>query len=148
MDDRIVKLYTDGACSGNPGPGGYCAVLKYGEHRKELTGGDGRTTNNRMELTAVLEGLKALKKPCDVFVYTDSRYITDAVNKNWLPNWKKKGWRNSANEPTPNVDLWEGLLPLLETHRVRFEWIKGHKGHKENEYCDKKAVEMSKKFSL
>jgi len=141
---KQVSLYTDGACSGNPGPGGWGAILRFGGHEKELCGGDKATTNNRMELTAVIEGLCALKEPCEVLVTTDSRYVVDAVQKKWLYGWKKRGWKNSQNDPTPNVDLWERLLPLLDTHKVTFHWIRGHSGHPENERCDALAVAQYK----
>ncbi len=139
-------LYTDGACSGNPGPGGFCAILVFGEKEKEIVGGSEQTTNNRMELSAVIEGLLALKEPCSVTVVTDSKYVSDAVSKRWLYGWKQKGWKNSAGKPTPNVDLWEKLLPLLKLHDVTFKWIKGHAGHPYNERCDVLAVEYYKKF--
>jgi ribonuclease HI len=141
---KEVKLYTDGACSGNPGPGGWGAILRYGTHEKELSGGAPDTTNNRMELTGVIEGLSALREPCKVLVTTDSRYIVDAIEKNWLYGWKRKGWKNSKGDPTPNVDLWEKLLPLLRSHDVTFNWIRGHNGHLENERCDQLAVEQSR----
>ncbi len=142
---KNIKLYSDGACSGNPGPGGFAAILVYGEKEKVIVGGDKATTNNRMELSAVIEGLFALKESCAVTVVTDSKYVVDAVSKGWLYGWKKKGWRNSANKPTPNVDLWEKLLPLLKQHQITFEWIKGHSGHPYNERCDVLAVEYYKK---
>ena len=143
---KQVSVYTDGACSGNPGPGGWGAILRYGSHEKELSGGQAATTNNRMELTAAIEGLAALKEPCRVTITTDSRYVADAVEKGWLYGWKKKGWKNSRSEPTPNVDLWEKLLPLLSTHTVSVHWIRGHAGHPENERCDKLAVEQSRQY--
>lgn len=141
-----VTIYTDGACSGNPGPGGWCAILKSGKYEKEISGGNSDTTNNRMELTAVIEGLKALKRPCDVTIISDSKYVCDAVLKGWVYGWKKKGWKKSDGKPALNVDLWEELLTLLGTHKVEFNWIKGHAGHPENERCDKKAVEEYQKY--
>lgn len=141
-----VMLYTDGACSGNPGPGGWCAILKLGEHEKVISGGSADTTNNRMELTAVIEGLKALKRKCCVTVVSDSKYVCDAVLKGWVYSWKKKGWKKSDGKPALNVDLWEELLEQLAIHEVEFNWIKGHAGHPENERCDKKAVEEYQKY--
>lgn len=141
-----VMLYTDGACSGNPGPGGWCAILKLGEHEKVISGGSADTTNNRMELTAVIEGLKALKRKCCVTVVSDSKYVCDAVLKGWVYSWKKKGWKKSDGKPALNVDLWEELLEQLAMHDVEFNWIKGHAGHPENERCDKKAVEEYQKY--
>ncbi|MCD7828792.1 MAG: ribonuclease HI [Clostridiales bacterium] len=143
MSGRVL-IYTDGACSGNPGPGGWCAILKYKDNEKQISGGEKHTTNNRMELTAVIEGLKALKRPCDVTVISDSRYVCESISKGWIYNWAKKGWIKNK-KIVPNTDLWREILPLLETHNVEFEWIRGHNGHPENELCDKKAVEESKK---
>lgn len=143
---KEVILYTDGACSGNPGPGGYCAILKYGEYEKIISGGEKETTNNRMELSAVIMGLKALKEPCDVTVVTDSKYFADAIDRGWLYSWVKKGWKKSDNKPVLNIDLWQELIPLIGTHKITVNWIKGHAGHPMNERCDKTAVEESKKF--
>ena len=140
MPNNQVTIYTDGACSGNPGPGGWGAILRAGSHTKELCGGDPSTTNNRMELTAVIEALSALKIPCEVTVITDSKYVVDAIQKGWAVSWKKNGWRRSNKEPALNPDLWERLLHLLTIHQVRFEWVKGHAGHPENERCDAMAV--------
>lgn len=137
-----VEIFTDGACSGNPGPGGYGVVLRFGSVEKELSGGDSATTNNRMELTGVIKGLSALKRPCRVILTTDSKYVCDSVNKGWLYGWKNKGWIKSDKKPVLNVDLWEQLLPLLEKHDVTFNWVKGHAGHPENERCDRLAVEQ------
>ena len=142
-----ITLFTDGACSGNPGPGGWGAILRYGNIEKTMSGGEAETTNNRMELTAVIEGLKALKKPCVVNVISDSKYVCDAVDKGWVYSWKKKGWKKSDGKPALNRELWESLLELLSVHKVTFTWIKGHAGHPENERCDKMAVEQSQKFS-
>ena len=143
---KQVYIFTDGACSGNPGPGGWGTVLRFGEHEKELSGGEASTTNNRMELTAVIEGLKALKEPCLVTLTTDSKYVCDSVTKGWVYGWKKRGWVKSDKKPALNVDLWEQLLPLLEKHKVQFVWVKGHAGHPENERCDRLAVEQSQKY--
>lgn len=142
-----VEIFTDGACSGNPGPGGYGVVLRYGAVEKELSGGDSNTTNNRMELMGVIKGLSALKRPCKVTLTTDSKYVCDSINKGWVFGWKKKGWIKSDKKPALNVDLWERLLPLLELHDVTFNWVKGHAGHPENERCDRLAVEQRNKFS-
>lgn len=146
MNDKTVEIYTDGACSGNPGPGGWGAVLIYGEHQKELSGGAPETTNNRMELTAVIEALSLLKRPCKIVLTTDSKYVVDSVTKGWVYGWKKRGWKKGDGKPAINVDLWERLLPLLQTHEVQFVWVKGHAGHKYNEMCDKMAVAESMKF--
>lgn len=143
---KKVELYTDGACSGNPGPGGYGAILRYGSNEKEISGGEKETTNNRMELLAVIRGLEALKEPCEVKVITDSKYFSDALEKGWLQNWKNNGWKKSNGKPVLNTDLWTRFLKLSETHKITTFWIKGHAGHPENERCDKMAVEESKKF--
>lgn len=143
---KHVKLFTDGACSGNPGPGGWAAILQYNGYEKELSGGEPETTNNRMELTAVIEGLSALKEPCAVDLVSDSKYVIDSIQKGWVYSWKKNGWRKADKKPALNVDLWEKLLELLEIHQVNFIWIKGHDGHPENERCDKLAVAESLKF--
>ena len=142
-----VEIFTDGACSGNPGPGGWGTVLRYNGIEKELSGGEAQTTNNRMELTAVIEGLKALKKPCKVILTTDSKYVCDAINEGWVYKWKLNGWMRNKKEPALNPDLWEELLTLLGEHEVEFCWVKGHAGHPENERCDALAVEQTKKFS-
>ena len=144
---KTVIIYTDGACSGNPGPGGWGAVLKYGEHRRELCGGEKNTTNNRMELTAVIESLSALKEPCIVELYSDSKYIIDAVTKGWAVRWRDNGWKRNKKEAALNPDLWQKLLELLELHQVNWHWVKGHAGEVENERCDFLAVEQSKIFS-
>lgn len=137
---KKVDIYTDGACSGNPGKGGWGAVLVYGKHEKELSGGEAQTTNNRMELTAVIRALEELKEPCEVVLTTDSRYVCDAINKGWLQAWMLKGWRKADKKPVLNVDLWQALLPLLEKHQITFVWVKGHAGHPYNERCDSLAV--------
>uniref|UniRef100_UPI00402A1C11 ribonuclease HI n=1 Tax=Eubacterium sp. TaxID=142586 RepID=UPI00402A1C11 len=137
---KKVEIYTDGACSGNPGKGGWGAVLVYGGKEKELSGAEKDTTNNRMELTAVIEALDALNQACNVVLTTDSKYVCDAINKGWVYSWKKNGWKKSDKKPALNVDLWEKLLPLLEKHNVEFVWVKGHNGHPYNERCDTLAV--------
>ncbi len=138
---KKVEIYTDGACSGNPGKGGWGAVLVYKKNEKEISGYDESTTNNRMELTAVIEALSSLKEPCEVLLTTDSKYVCDAVTKGWVYSWKKNGWRKADKKPALNVDLWEKLLPLLEKHSVEWNWVKGHAGHPYNERCDALAVE-------
>lgn len=143
----IVEIFTDGACSGNPGPGGYGAVLRWKGKEKEICGGDKQTTNNRMELSGVVEALSALKYPCKVILTTDSRYVVDSVTKGWAKSWRKNGWKKSDKKPAMNVDLWEKLLDLLEIHDVQFNWIKGHAGHPENERCDRLAVKMRNYYS-
>lgn len=140
---KKVEIFTDGACSGNPGPGGYGTILKYGKHVKELSEGFTRTTNNRMELMAVIKGLEALKESCEVTVYSDSRYIVDAINKGWLQSWIKRNWRRGKNEAVKNVDLWKRLVALMQKHKVHFFWIKGHNNHPENERCDELAVKAA-----
>ncbi len=141
---KKIEIYTDGACSGNPGAGGWGAVLVYGKREKELCGGEKETTNNRMELTAVIEALSALKEPCEVTLTTDSKYVCDAINQGWLQSWIMKGWRKADKKPVLNVDLWERLLPLLDKHTVFFVWVKGHAGHSYNERCDELAVNFYK----
>jgi ribonuclease HI len=137
---KTVELYTDGACSGNPGPGGWGYILKYGAREMEMSGGQEDTTNNRMELTAVIEGLKALKEPCIVELYSDSKYVTDALEKGWARSWQSNGWMRGKKEPALNPDLWERLLGLCEEHEVRPHWVKGHAGNERNNRCDKLAV--------
>lgn len=143
---KQIEIYTDGACSGNPGPGGWGAVLVYNGKEKELSGSEKNTTNNRMELTAVIMALNALNQPCEVKLTTDSKYVCDAVNKGWVYSWKKNGWRKSDKKSALNVDLWEELLSLLEKHEVQFIWVKGHNGHKYNEICDTLAVNEYQKY--
>ncbi|MGN0627738.1 MAG: ribonuclease HI [Oscillospiraceae bacterium] len=143
---KEVTVFTDGACSGNPGPGGWGAILRFGEHEKELSGGEAETTNNRMELSAVIAALSALKEPCRVTVVTDSKYVSDAVTLGWAEGWRKKGWKRAGGAPAQNPDLWEKLLNLLNVHEVKFVWVKGHDGHPENERCDRLAVAESQKF--
>ncbi len=141
---KQVDIFTDGACSGNPGPGGWGAILRYKGYERELSGGDPSTTNNRMELTAAIEALFALKEPCRVVLHSDSKYLIDAVTKGWVNKWKANGWMRSKKEPALNVDLWERLLSLLAVHTVTWDWVKGHAGHPENERCDRLAVAQSK----
>ena len=142
----IVYIYSDGACSGNPGPGGYGVLLRQKDKELELSGGEQETTNNRMELMGVITGLEALKKPCKVIIQTDSKYVVDGIMKGWAKSWKKNGWIKGDKKPALNADLWDRLLNLLEKHDVEFNWIKGHAGHPENERCDKLAVAARKKF--
>ena len=140
-----VKLYTDGACKGNPGPGGWGCILVYGEVEKELSGGEKQTTNNRMELSAAIAGLEALKTPCEVELWSDSKYLVDAITKGWARSWKAKGWKKSDGKPALNPDLWEKLLALLEIHNVNFVWVRGHNGHEYNERCDQLAVSAAER---
>ena len=142
---KEVTIYTDGACSGNPGPGGWGAILRYGSAVKEMSGGEPETTNNRMELTGVITALSALKEPCRVTLYTDSQYVENAVNLGWLESWRRRGWRRKGGE-VKNPDLWQALLPLLETHDVTFVWVKGHAENEYNNRCDELAVAESRKF--
>lgn len=143
---KQIEIYTDGACSGNPGPGGWGAVLVYNGKEKELSGSEKNTTNNRMELTAVIMALNALNQPCEVKLTTDSKYVCDAINKSWVYSWRKNGWKKSDKKPALNVDLWKELLSLLEKHEVQFIWVKGHNGHKYNEICDTLAVNEYQKY--
>ncbi|MCA6060919.1 ribonuclease HI [Thalassolituus sp. ST750PaO-4] len=133
-----VELFTDGACKGNPGPGGWGALLRYGDMEKELFGGEADTTNNRMELMAAIEGLKALKRPCQVILTTDSQYVMKGINE-WLAGWKKKGWRNAAKQPIKNQDLWQQLDAECQRHQIEWRWVRGHTGHAENERADQLA---------
>lgn len=143
-----VTIYTDGACSGNPGRGGYGTVLQFGDKRKELSGGFRKTTNNRMELLAVIEGLQALNRPCAVLVFSDSKYIVDAVNKRWARRWRANGWMRNRRDKALNPDLWAQLLDLLDTHDVNLQWVKGHAGNPGNERADALAVAASKGDNL
>ena len=136
--NKAIQIYTDGACSGNPGPGGWGAVLCYGERRRTLSGGEALTTNNRMELTAVIHGLEALKRDCEIQIYTDSTYVRDGITQ-WLPRWRKRGWRTAAKQPVKNRDLWESLDALANLHTVEWIWVKGHAGNIGNEQADKLA---------
>ena len=133
-----VEIFTDGACSGNPGPGGWGAILRYGETVRELSGGEADTTNNRMELTAAIEALNALKRPCDIVLTTDSTYVKDGITS-WIDGWKKRGWKNSQKKPVKNEDLWKALDAARSRHTVEWKWVKGHAGHAENERCDELA---------
>ncbi len=142
---KKVLMFTDGSCSGNPGPGGWGTILRYGTTEKVLSGGDFETTNNRMELSAVIEGFKALNQKCEVEVYSDSQYVCNSINNGWVYSWKKNNWKKSDKKPALNVDLWEKLLAEIEKHSVKFIWLKGHDGHPENERCDKLAVEETMK---
>ena len=144
---KQVSIYTDGACSGNPGPGGWGAILEWNGREKELSGGERETTNNRMELSGVIFALSALKEPCAVDLYTDSKYVFDAVDKGWVYTWRKNGWRKADKKPALNVDLWERLLPLLGKHSVTWHWVKGHAENEKNNRCDALAVAQSKKFA-
>ena len=135
---KEVEIFTDGACSGNPGPGGWGALLRYRDREKELSGFEAHTTNNRMELTAVVEALKALKEPCRVIVYTDSRYLKDGISR-WIHTWKRNGWKTAARQPVKNQELWRALDELAQRHEVEWHWVKGHSGHPENERCDQLA---------
>ena len=143
---KTVTVYTDGACSGNPGPGGWCAILRYGEIEKQLSGGEAKTTNNRMELTAVIEALRALKTPCRVELYSDSKYVIDALEKGWARGWKARGWVKSDKKPALNPDLWESLLSLCDMHDVQCHWVKGHAENEDNNRCDQQAVLESQRF--
>lgn len=147
MDVKQVELFTDGSCLGNPGPGGWAALLRYGSHERMLSGGEPRTTNNRMELTALLQGLRALKEPCEVHLFSDSEYVVKALNE-WLPAWEKRGMRRADGKPIENRDLWEALMPELKRHRVVAHWIRGHSGHSENERVDWEARRQAEAFRL
>nr|WP_326165346.1 ribonuclease HI [uncultured Oscillibacter sp.] len=142
---KTVTIYTDGACSGNPGPGGWGAILIYGGHEKELSGGEARTTNNRMELTGVIAALEALREPCVVELWSDSKYVIDALSKGWAKSWRAKGWVKSDKKPALNPDLWERLLDLTEIHTLHYHWVKGHAENAFNERCDAMAVAQSRK---
>ncbi len=143
---KTVTLYTDGACSGNPGPGGWGAVLEWEGHEKELSGGEISTTNNRMELTGVIRGLEALKEPCIVELYSDSKYVIDALEKGWAVGWQKRGWVKSDKKPALNPDLWQRLLELCQIHQVRCHWVKGHAENPKNNRCDELAVAQWKRL--
>lgn len=140
---KTVEIYTDGACSGNPGPGGYGVILKSGMHQREISAGFKKTTNNRMEMRAVIEGLRLLKESCQVNVYSDSKYLVDAVQKGWARRWQKNNWYRNVREKALNTDLWTTLLELLDNHQVKFHWVRGHDGHSENERCDQLAVQAT-----
>ena len=141
---KTVTLYTDGACSGNPGPGGWGAILSFRDAEKELSGGEENTTNNRMELTAVIRGLQALKEPCIVELYSDSKYVIDGLSKGWAASWQKNGWKKADKKPALNPDLWEILLELTQMHTLHYHWVKGHAENPKNNRCDQLAVAASK----
>lgn len=141
---KTVTLYTDGACSGNPGPGGWGAILEYRGAEKEMSGGEKSTTNNRMELIAVIEGLSALKEPCIVALYSDSKYVIDGLSKGWAESWRKNGWKKADKKPALNPDLWEKLLELTAIHQMQYHWVKGHADNPKNNRCDEMAVAASK----
>lgn len=140
---KKVDIYTDGACRGNPGKGGWGAILVYGDKKKELCGGEKETTNNRMELTAAIEALSALKEPCEVTMTSDSQYLINGITKGWAVSWREKGWKKADKSPALNPDLWQKLLDLLEIHKVEFIWVKGHAGHPYNERCDELATSFA-----
>lgn len=143
---KTVNIYTDGACRGNPGRGGWGAILEYQGKRREMSGGEPETTNNRMELTAVIEALSALKEPCKVNLYSDSKYVIDGLSKGWAQGWKNNGWKKSDKSQALNPELWDKLLELVEIHELVYHWIKGHDGHPENERCDELATTQADKF--
>ena len=144
---KKVTVYTDGACSGNPGPGGWGAILEYNGIEKEMSGGAADTTNNKMELTGVISALRALREPCEVELFTDSRYVVDGIEKGWAEKWKENGWMRNKRDPALNPELWDELLGLLKTHKVNFVWVKGHASNEKNNRCDTLAVLNSKEFS-
>ena len=143
---KTVYVYTDGACSGNPGPGGWGSILKFGNAYKELSGADILTTNNKMELTAVIMALRALKEPCEIVLTSDSKYLTDAINKGWLTSWKNRGWKKADKSPVLNVELWQRIDALLNVHKITFVWVQGHAGHPYNERCDALATAFADSF--
>ena len=145
MTRKSVTIYTDGACSGNPGPGGWAALLVYGGKSKEISGGELQTTNNRMELQATIEALNQLKEPCDITLYTDSKYVLQGFTE-WMPGWVKRGWKTADKSPVKNVDLWQALSTAAARHAITWQWVKGHSGHAENDRVDRLAVEQSQKF--
>lgn len=143
---KHVDTFTDGACKRNPGPGGWAAILRFGEHEKEISGGDINTTNNRMEITAVIMALKLLKEPCEITLYSDSQYVCNAIKLGWARKWKANNWMRNSKDPALNSDLWEMILQEMSKHKVTTIWVKGHAGHPENERCDKLATKQAKKF--
>lgn len=143
---KQVEIFSDGACKGNPGPGGWGAILRYNGIEKEISGGESNTTNNRMELRAVIEALKRLKEPCNVILYSDSQYVCNALKLGWAKKWQQNGWMRNKKEPALNPDLWQELLQLYETHTIDVRWVKGHAGHPENERCDKLAVQAAEQY--
>ncbi|WP_031481476.1 ribonuclease HI [Maridesulfovibrio frigidus] len=148
MSNKKVIIYTDGSCLGNPGPGGYGAVLLFNEHRNEISQGYKRTTNNRMEMRAVIAALSELKEPCDITLFTDSQYVKNAFTKRWLANWQKNGWKTAAKKPVKNKDLWQQFIPLMAKHTVDWRWVKGHSGDPENERCDDLARDAAESYDL
>ena len=144
---KQVNLYTDGACRGNPGKGGWGAILIYGKFKKEMSGGEPMTTNNRMELLGAINGLEALKEPCNVILTSDSKYVVDCITKGWAKSWKAKGWKKGDGKPALNPELWDRLLALCDKHEVEFVWVKGHAGHPENERCDQLATAFADSFN-
>lgn len=153
MTKPSVEIYTDGACANNPGPGGYGIIMKYTDtlgnaHKKEFSKGFSMTTNNRMELLAVIDALKLLKKPCNISLYSDSKYVTDAINQKWLEGWIKKGWKKSSNTPVKNTDLWLEFLKVSKSHDIKFIWVKGHSTNEFNQRCDKLAVQARSSNNL
>lgn len=143
---KQIEIFTDGACSGNPGPGGWGAILRYQQHEKELSGGEASTTNNRMELTALIRALEQLKEPCEIDLYSDSQYVINGLEKGWAKSWRARGWKKSDKSPALNPDLWARLLDLCEGHQIRYHWLRGHAGHPENERCDRLAVAQSRAY--
>lgn len=143
---KQIHIYTDGACSGNPGPGGWGAVLVYNDTRKELNGGEANTTNNRMELMGVISALSMLKEPCEITLTSDSKYVIDGLSKGWAKGWRARGWVKSDKKPALNPDLWGRLLDLIAPHTIHYDWVKGHAGHAENECCDRLAVEAAAQY--
>lgn len=143
---KTVEIFTDGACKGNPGPGGWGAILRYNGHEKVISGGEADTTNNRMELTALIKALEQLNEPCHVIVTSDSQYVLNALEKGWAEGWRKRGWKKADKKPALNADLWEIMLNLEKSHNMEYRWIQGHNGHPENERCDALAVEEAAKF--
>ena len=143
---KHVEIFTDGACQGNPGPGGWGAILRFNGVEKEISGGDPDTTNNRMELTALLEALRQLKEPCDIDLFSDSQYVINGLEKGWAKGWRARGWKKADKSPALNPDLWGALLAESAKHTIHYHWLKGHAGHPENERCDQMAVEESRKF--
>ena len=142
---KDVEIFTDGACQGNPGPGGWGSILRYNNHEKEISGGEKYTTNNRMEITAVLEAIRLLKEPCNITLYSDSQYVCNAIEKGWAKKWRANGWMRTKKDPAINADLWEQLLTIIEKHNLNIVWVKGHAGHPENERCDQLAVAAAQK---
>ena len=145
---KKVVIYTDGACSGNPGPGGYGVILRYGDQVKEFFGGFRKTTNNRMEILAAIVGLESLSERCQVELYSDSKYLVDSITKRWVYRWKANGWKRNQKERALNVDLWERMVELCQKHSVEFRWVRGHDGEEDNEKCDELAVQASKDSNL